>query len=43
MFSFDCCEDDVKHTYKLSKDFENKQIDPELIEQVNEILMSEEE
>lgn len=43
LFSLDCCTDEVKDTYKLSKDFENKQVDPVLIEQVNEILMSEEE
>ena len=43
LFSLDCCTDDVKDNYKLSKDFENKNIDPVLIEQVNEILMSEEE
>ena len=43
LFSLDCCTDDVKDTYKLSKDFEDKNIDPVLIEQVNEILMSEEE
>ena len=43
LFSLDCCSDDVKDTYKLSKEFENKQIDPVLIEQVNEILMSEKE
>ena len=43
LFSMDCCTDDVKDNYKLSKEFENKNIDPVLIEQVNEILMSEEE
>ena len=43
LFSLDCCTDDVKDNYKLSKEFENKNIDPVLIEQVNEILMSEEE
>ena len=43
IFSLDCCTDDVKDTYKLSKEFEDKDIDPVLIEQVNEILMSEEQ
>ena len=43
LFSLDCCSDKVKDTYKLSKEFENKNIDPALIESVNEILMSEEE
>lgn len=43
IFSLDCCLDDVKDTYKLSKEFEDKNIDTVLIEQVNEILMSEEE
>ena len=43
LFSLDCCTDEVKDTYKLSKDFENKQVDPVLIKQVNEILISEEE
>ena len=43
LFSLDCCSDDIKDTYKLSKDFETKQIDPALINAVNEILMSEEE
>ena len=43
LFSLDCCSDDVKDTYKLSKDFETKQIDHALINAVNEILMSEEE
>ena len=43
LFSLDCCTDEVKDTYKLSKEFEDKKIDPILIEQVNEILMSEEE
>ena len=43
LFSLDCCTDDVKDTYKLSKKFEDKKIDPALIKQVNEILMSEEE
>ena len=43
LFSLDCCTDEVKDTYKLSAEFEDKKIDPFLIEQVNEILMSEEE
>ena len=43
LFSLDCCTDEIKDTYKLSKEFEDKKIDPVLIEQVNEILMSEEE
>ena len=43
LFTLDCCTDNVKDTYKLSAEFEDKKIDPELIEQVNEILMSEEE
>ena len=43
LFTLDCCTDDLKDTYKLSAEFEDKKIDPELIEQVNEILMSEEE
>ena len=43
LFSLDCCSDDVKDTYKLSKEFEDKNIDPALIETVNEILMGEEE
>ena len=43
LFSLDCCTEKVKDTYKLSKEFEDKNIDPVLIEQVNEILMSEDE
>ena len=43
LFSLDCCADKVKDTYKLSAEFEDKKIDPVLIKQVNEILMSEEE
>ena len=43
LFSVECCTDKVKDTYKLSAEFEDKNIDPVLIEQVNEILMSEEE
>ena len=43
LFSLDCCTDEVKDSYKLSAEFEDKKIDPVLIEQVNEILMSEEE
>ena len=43
LFTLDCCTDGVKDTYKISAEFEYKKIDPELIEQVNEILMSEEE
>ncbi len=43
LFSLDCCTDEVKDTYKLSAEFEDKKIDPVLIKQVNEILMSEEE
>lgn len=43
LFSLDCCTDEVKDTYKLSAEFEDKKIDPVLIAQVNEILMSEEE
>ena len=43
LFSLDCCTDEVKDSYKLSAEFEDKKIDPALIEQVNEILMSEEE
>ena len=43
LFSLDCCTDDVKDNYKLNKDFEDKNIDTVLIEQVNEILVSEEE
>ena len=43
LFSLDCCTDKVKDTYKLSAEFEGKKIDPILIKQVNEILMSEEE
>ena len=43
LFSLECCTDDVKDSYKLSKEFEDKKIDPLLIEQVNEILISEEE
>ena len=43
LFSLDCCTDEVKDTYKLSAEFEDKKIDPALIKQVNEILMSEEE
>ena len=43
LFSLDCCTDEVKDIYKLSAEFEDKNIDPVLIEQVNEILMSEEE
>lgn len=43
LFSLDCCTDEVKDNYKLSAEFEDKKIDPVLIKQVNEILMSEEE
>ena len=43
LFSLDCCKDDVKDSYKLSAEFADKKIDPVLIEQVSEILMSEEE
>ena len=43
LFSLDCCTDKVKDSYKLSKEFEDKNIDPDLIASVNEILMSEEE
>ena len=43
LFSLDCCTDEVKDTYKLSAEFADKKIDTVLIEQVNEILMSEEE
>ena len=43
LFSLDCCTDEVRDSYKLSAEFEDKNIDPVLIEQVNEILMSEEE
>ena len=43
LFSLDCCTDEVKDTYKLSAEFEDKKIDPVLIKQVNEILISEEE
>lgn len=43
LFSLDCCTDEVKDSYKLSAEFEDKKIDPVLIKQVNEILMSEEE
>ena len=43
LFSLDCCTDEVKGSYKLSAQFKDKKIDLLLIEQVNEILMSEEE
>ena len=43
LFSLDCCTDEVKDSYKLSKEFEDKNIDPDLIASVNEILKSEEE
>ena len=42
LFSLNCCTDEVKDSYKLSAEFEDKKIDPVLIAQVNEILMSEE-
>ena len=43
LFTLKCCTNDVRDTYKLSAEFEDKKIDPELIQQVNQILMSEEE
>ena len=43
VFSLECCFDAAGDSLKLSSEFKDKEIDPELVEAVADIIQSEEE